>query len=581
MTSINPDLLKRLVGYCRPYWPHLLGSLVLTMIFGAANVMVLPLVRDITNEISNRNLSHFNNQIFNAAGLFFVRLASQYAQSYLMMMIAFGISRDIRTDFFSRLLALPQSYFAKNKLGDVLTRLTSDAERVREGITSFFWELIPNIVSLIGVMGYLFYLNFRLTLFSLVAVPVFIAVIMFLANRLKKVAGQSQTQSAGISHLIQEVLTNIKLVQAYGAERREVARFRKEIQRSIRTSMRGIRFRNTVEPLITYMQFLVILAVVWYGGYEIAKGNMSGPTLVSFFAGVFLLVDPILAVSKTYTNFQQSMVSVNRLFEVINLEVEIADPVDSVGPVIRGEVVFENVRFGYHPDQLAIDGISITAKPGQVIALVGLSGAGKSTLVNLIPRFYDVTGGRILIDGKDVRSYKLSDLRGAIAVVPQEDMLFRGTIYENIRYSRPDATLDQVERAARDANAWEFIERRPKRLFTKIGDRGMRLSGGQRQRVSIARAVLREPKILILDEATSSLDTQSEHLVQTALERLMAGRTTFVIAHRLSTIMTADQILVIDGGQVIEHGTHEQLINLKGQYRRLVDLQFGTQAYDH
>jgi subfamily B ATP-binding cassette protein MsbA len=577
LANFRGYLLPIITRYSRPYLKWILLSLGLAVLYSLSNVLFLPLTRDIVGEISNKNLVHFSNQVFNAILLYSLRIFSMYYQSYLMTKIAMLISIDLKTDIYKKLLYLPQKFYSKWKLGDILTRLGSDAEKVRESITMLFFDILPNIMSFIGILGYLMYLNYKLTLFTMISVPLFVTLIMYMGDRLKRLSATNQQQSADVSHIVQETLSNIKLVQAYTMEKRESKRFYRENMRVFKTFMKGISFRNRVEGLISLSQFLVILAVIWFGGYQISQGEMSGPALASFFTGIFLVVDPILAISKVYGNFQQSMASLERMTEVMDYDggVPNGSYLGNGAPLV-GHVVLDSVQFSYpEAEEEALDNVTLEAKPGEIVALVGLSGAGKTTLVNLIPRFYDVTGGDILVDGRSVRDYDLRYLRSQISIVPQEDILFRGSILENIRYGSPHATMTEVELAARQANAWEFIEKRPRGLYAKLGDRGGRLSGGQKQRVSIARAILRNPRILILDEATSALDANSETLVQEALNRLMEGRTTFVIAHRLSTIRHAHKIVVLSDGKIVEVGTHEELLAKGAHYEKLYRLQFG------
>ncbi|NBV83205.1 ABC transporter ATP-binding protein [bacterium] len=564
-----------LLKYAKPYVPQLIASVVLAALYTGFNVLFLPLARDIVTEISNRNLTHFSNQIFNAIALFGLRLATSNLQYVLMTSTGLLMSIDIRSAVYDHLLRLPQSFYQRSKLGDILTRLSGDSEKVREVITMIFWELIPNLLTFFGIIGYLIYLSPKLTLLTLTSVPVFVAIIMFLGDRLRRISLHVQQKTADITHFVQETLSNIKLVQAYTNEAKEVERYKRENMRGYRSSMKGIKFRNIVEPFITFLQYVVVMMVVWYGGYEISRGALDGPSLVSFFAGIAMLIDPVLAISKVYGNVQTGLASADRMLELMDTPVDIADR-DGAKPVaISGTVTFSNVSFSYDNTKVeALKGLTFDVRSGESIALVGLSGAGKSSLIHLIPRFYDCTSGQILIDGVDIKDIGLQSLRRQIALVPQEDILFRGSILENIRYGRADATTDEVIEVAHLANAWEFIEKRPRGIHSRIGDRGNNLSGGQKQRISIARAILRNPRILLLDEATSALDPKSEGLVQDALNKLMKGRTTFVIAHRLSTIRNVDRIFVMSDGKIVEAGSHDELMALSGRYAQLYRLQF-------
>ena len=568
-------LYFRILRYIKPYIPSFIFSIVLVLLFTAANVFFLPLTRDIVNELADKNLLHINNQIINAILLYGIRLATQQGQMYVMTSISCRITIDIRMELYRKLQKLPQSFYAEWKLGDLLSRLFSDVDKMKEAIIQSFAETLPQMLTFLGIIGYLFIMNWKLTLFTLVTIPMFVGIIGFAAGKLKINARNIQRKAADITHIAQETLSNVKSVQANTMEEYEIDRFKRENMRSYHTTMIGVGVKAKVEPFISFLQFMVIGLVVWYGGYEMTLGHMSGANLASFFTGIMLLIDPVLALSKVYTNLQQAMASTERVFEVMDLPIEIQTEAMSISPErIKGTVEFKHVTFEYEgAGGAVIRDFNLKVLEGEVIALVGLSGAGKSTLVSLIPRFYDPTEGTICIDDIDIKTMNLHTLRSHMGIVPQEDVLFRGSILDNVRYGKPDATKEEVITALKMANAWEFVEPLSRQLRSVVGDRGRKLSGGQKQRLSIARAILRNPRILILDEATSALDSKSEQLVQDALVALMKNRTTFVIAHRLSTIRHAHKIVVLDKGKIVEMGSHDELIEKNGNYAHLVVLQ--------
>jgi ATP-binding cassette, subfamily B, bacterial MsbA len=568
-------LYLRILSYIKPYIPALALSLLLTLCFSAANVFFLPLTRDLIKEITNKNLQFFNIHVFSAIGLYSVRLITQFSQYYLSNYISYKMSLDLQMDLYRKLQYMSSHFYSNWKLGDILTRLFSDVSKLKEPIVMTFADILPNSLTLIGILGYLFYLNWKLTIFTFLAVPLFVFIVMYTGNILKRVARQVQRKTADISHITQETLTNIRLVQAYTMEEQEINKFKTESTKNIIINMKGIRIKAIVEPLIAFLQFLVITSIIWYGAYQISKGTMSGATLTSFFAGIFLLIDPVLALSRVYTNLQQAFVSANRFFSILDTPAVISNVPNAKKMSINGDVVFQNVDFSYKKEEgKVLNDICLHAKKGEVIALVGLSGVGKSTLINLIPRFYDPSSGLITIDGVNIKEIDIYSLRSQIGIVPQDDILFRGTILNNVRYGKIDATDEEIKNACEQANAWEFIEKLGWKLRSRVQDRGTNFSGGQKQRISIARAILRDPKILILDEATSSLDPESEMLVQDALDKLMKNRTTFVIAHRLSTIMHADKIVVMEKGAIAEVGKHDELLAKDGVYSKLYNLQF-------
>lgn len=572
----RPSPYIRLLRYLLPHAPLLALSIVFTITFAMANVYFMPLVKDILTRLGDKNLEYFTNHMINAAVLFSVWIGSKYAQVYIMQRISYKILIQLRLDLFRKLQQWSMDQYSNWKSGDIITRALSDVDKVKMAIMLNFESILPNFITVVCVSGYLFWLYWPLATLALVGVPAFIYILVFFSQRLKRVTGQIQRQTAGITHILQENVSNMKVVQAFAQEDHEMKRFQNEHNRNFTAFMREIRYRVTQEPLLAILQFIVFIGLAWYGGFLVVTGVLSSAELGAFFTGVVLLAEPTRGLSKAVTMTHQTMASADRIFEVLDVQSSVVESKNAkVIEPVKGKVEFKNVNFAYATkDDNALNNINFVAEPGQRIALVGMSGGGKSTLVNLIPRFYDPQSGAVIIDDIDLKEWNLKCLRSNIGIVPQDVVLFRGTILENIRYGNLKANHDEIQKAMAQANVLEFVEKFPDNVLTKVGDQGQLLSGGQKQRISIARALLKNPKILILDEATSALDSESEHLVQEALDKLMQDRTTFVIAHRLSTIQNADKIIVINEGEIVETGTHKTLLeNQSGQYARLYELQ--------
>ncbi len=548
---------------------------IIMLLFAASNVFFIPLVRDIAREISRKNSVYFSNQILNAILLWSLRVGTQYGQTYLMSKISYKIMIDIQQDIYNKLHYSSQHFFSKWKLGELTVRMFDDSVKVKEAILKAFSNLIPQAITLIGVIIYLFTLEWRLTIFALISVPLFVAIINYFGKFVQRRALHIQKKVSSITHIVQESTLNMKLIQAYTMEEESLKKLKRENKKNFVYQMALVRLLETKKIIEQLLQGFVFISIIFIGGYLVAKSSLTAPELLSFFTGCILLIDPILAFSTGITFIQQSESSAKRIYDVLDEKSDIKEIKKPISHNIKGDVKFENVSFKYsnNGDNI-LTNISIEAKFGEVIALVGLSGAGKSTLINLIPRFYDVSGGQIFVDNIPLKNFSLKSLRSQIGMVLQDDILFSGTILENIKFGTPNATQEEVIYATKQANAWEFINKFPDKFYSQVGDQGRRLSGGQKQRISIARAILRNPKILILDEATSALDSESEQLIKDALIKLMENRTTFVIAHRLSTIQHADKILVLNNGQIIEFGTHEELLKADGNYKKLYAAQF-------
>lgn len=521
-----------------------------------------------------------------------LKTATYFLGSATLMPIRTGIVRDIRSRLYRKILQLPLAFFSEEKKGDILARVSTDANEVDASITSSLDMIIKNPIFILVYMGTLCYISWQLTLFTLLVVPLMATGIGKVGKTLKAKSLHAQNLwGEGLSQ-IEETLGGLRIVKAFIAEKKMEERFDRVNNEFRRVSTRVAIRQSAAHPVSEFLGTLMIVIVLWFGGTLIFSGHspIDASTFIYYIIILYTTLQPIKDLSKAGYAIQKGMASMQRINKVLNAENPIKEPaeVQTVSSLEKG-IELQHVTFSYHQEQISADGqnsteekpriilddVSLTIPKGKTIALVGQSGSGKSTLVDLIPRYHDIQQGAILIDGTDIRNLKIASLRSLIGNVNQEAILFNDTIFNNIAFGVEHATQEEVEHAAKIANAHEFILQMEEGYQTKVGDRGCRLSGGQRQRISIARAILKNPPILILDEATSALDTESERLVQEALERLMKSRTTIAIAHRLSTIRHADEICVLHEGRIVERGTHEQLVALNGYYKKLSDMQNG------
>jgi subfamily B ATP-binding cassette protein MsbA len=567
----------RLLKYARPYIAYIIIGFIISVVISSVNVSIIPVVKGLIQAIAAKDFKQLNLFIAAAMGLYLLKTLCSFAQTYVIGRASSGIIRDLRLKIFEHLQDLSLDFYSKTRAGEIITIIMQSINMIQDIIVSTFTSILPGILTIAGISIYLFRLNFKLLLISLLIMPLVAVLSSRFGRDVRKVAEQTQEKASNLASLLHEVVTGAKIVKSFTMEQHEIKRFSDVANNISEISFRTHFLKSIQVPLFHFAQMIAGVIVVWLGGYEIVHGRMTPAELIAFFSGVLMLGEPIGSLSGINITMQIGLAAANKYFNILDTKPSVSDsPKARALSDLSGEVVFKDVYFRYDKKGRDIlKRINFKCKVGQTVAIVGRSGAGKSTLVGLIPRFFDPTKGRVLIDGVDIKKYKILSLRKIIGIVPQETLLFSGSVKDNIRYGSVSATDEDIVRVAKMANAHEFIMSLRDKYDSIVGEKGARLSGGERQRIAIARAFLRDPKILILDEATSSLDSESERLVQDALEKLMKGRTTFVIAHRLSTVRFADRVIVLKKAEIVQEGSHEELIRQKGPYRRLYNLQFG------
>lgn len=556
-----------LLPYIQPQISRITLALLCTVAFTVFWPLLAWLAGKMANYIGQGDVKSLAQLAIASAIIFLLRGAVQYGQDTLMAKSALTIALELRNVVFSHLQKLSLNYFASAKTGDLSYRLTEDIDRIGEVINKFFHQFIPCVLQLIVVLGYMFYLNWQLTIATLIIAPIMAILIGYFGEQLLKFSRRSQQRISNLSALLTEVFSGIRLIQSFAAEDYTLKQFAQESLQNKQAKYLAEKAKALQFVVVGFLEAMSIIFLFFLGAWQISQNNLTGSEFISYIAGVALLIDPISITTNNYNEFKQGEASVDRIFELLATLPEITDTPQAIELTqTKGKVEYHNVTFGYDLDKPILNQINLVVNPGETIALVGSSGAGKSTLVNLLPRFYNCWQGKITLDDVDIQQVKLQNLRQQIGIVPQDNILFSGTIAENISFGKTEFTLEEIQQAAKIANAHQFISEFAQGYHTYVGERGVNLSGGQRQRIAIARAILSNPRIIILDEATSALDSESEALVQEAMMRIMQDRTVFIIAHRLTTIRHADKILVLEKGQIIEAGNHEQLLSLNGRY---------------
>lgn len=571
-----------LLKYLKPYKKRLFFALI--CLYGATGTQLfLPwIIKDVIDKVLiQKNMLLLNIIAVSLIFMFILRGFFVYGQQYLMTYVVQHVMTDIRQKLFTYMLYFRGlSYFEKNKIGRLMSFYTNDVNALQSAVVGHGIDLVTETFVLIFSVLSMLYLNWRMTALLFVSVPLLAITVDKLGKKVRLAGGKVQRELAELTALLQEILSGIRVVKSFAREQHESQRFQGQLDRNLRAMLRASQAMSLLTPIIEFLAVVGISALIWYGGKQVIDGQLTPGQLVTFLIFSSNLSNPLKRISRTWASLQMSMAAADRIFGELDFIPEVQDVPDAEPLCVsRGLVEFDNVSFSYLPKEPVLKGISFTAEPGQIIALVGPSGAGKTTIVNLIPRFYDLDSGEIRIDGQDIKKVTQKSLRDSLAVVPQETFLFYGSIRENISYGKLNATEAEIRAAAQAANAAEFIEKLPAGYNTIVGERGVNLSGGQRQRIAIARAILKNPYILILDEATSALDTESERLVQDALDKLLENRTSFIIAHRLSTICKADVILVIKDGKIVEKGSHSELMQQCGVYHKLYETQFSRAVY--
>lgn len=564
----------RLLKYARRYWFYLLLSSIFMSLVSALTALTAYLVKPVLDDIFvKKDIYMLKLLPLAVLAIYLLKSIFDFFQSYLMSYAGQGVVRDIRDDLYSHIQELPVSFFKRTPSGVILSRITNDVNLLQGAITDAITGGIKDLFTIIGLIFVIFYTDWKLAMLAMLVFPAILYLISRFSIKLRKFSTKGQISMSRLTSIIIEGVSASSIVKAFNMEEFEKKRFSEENNRYFRLIMKGVKVRALSSPLMEFLGGLGACFIIWFGGYRVIKGYSTPGEFFSFMAALYMLYRPIKDLNKVNNKIQEGITATNRVFEMMDTPREIEEKEDAIdlNEEIR-EIEFRNVSFKYE-DRWILKGINLKVKKGEIVAIVGETGAGKTTLVNLIPRFYDVTEGEILINGRDIRDYRIKSLREKIAIVTQHTILFHDTVLNNIAYGSKKKTIEDIIEVSRIANADEFISRLPDGYNTVIGEAGMKLSGGERQRISIARALLKDAPILILDEATSQLDLKVELEVQKAIERLIKGRTVFMIAHRLSSIKNADRIVVLDGGRIVEEGKHEDLMAKRQLYWKLYSIQ--------
>jgi len=571
------DRHRRLIGMVKDSWPILFLAMGCMIVMSAGTAAAAYLLKPAIDDVFiNKDVRMLKLIPLAIVIVYLIRSVAMYGQEYLMSYVGQNIIRRLRNTLYNSIQDLPLSFFQKEKTGVLMSRVTNDVNIIKAMVSVAVTGSLRDCFAIMGLTFVIFYQIWELALIAFIVLPVSFYPIVIFGRKVRKVSTGCQEAMADMSSFLHETFAGNKIVKAFGMEPYEKKRFFEKTRRLLRLEMKEVKARAISSPINLFLGGVGAAVIIWYGGSRVIAGDYTTGTFISFLAAVLLLYAPIKNLSKLNNAIQQGLAATDRVFDIIERESEVREQENPV--IIKHRphsVIFKNASFKYEKEMVLKD-ININAKAGEIIALVGMSGGGKTSLVNLIPRFYDVSKGSILIDETDIRDCSISSLREQIAIVTQDPILFNDTIKNNIAYGNRNASNNEIEQAAKAAYAYDFIQSFPDKFDTTIGELGGRLSGGEKQRICIARALLKDAPILILDEATSSLDTESEMLVQKALENLMKGRTTFVIAHRLSTISYAHRIVVIVNGKIVEEGKHDELLESHGEFHKLYQMQFAN-----
>ena len=571
------DRHRRLLILIKDQWFRLFIAMVCMLLMAGSRSAIALLVKPVIDDVFvNKDVRMLMLIPLAVATMFFILGIAMYFQEYLMNYVGQNIVRQLRDGLYERIQDLPISFFQREKTGVLMSRVTNDVNVIKNMVSSVVTGSLRDIFTIIGLIFVIFYLDWEMALFAIIILPVAFLPIVVLGRKVRKVTTGSQIAMADLTSSLHETFIGNKIVKAFGMEEYEKKRFSGKNRKLFKLEMKKVRFQALSSPIMEIIGGVGAGIVIWYGGSKVIAGTITTGTFFSFMTAVLMFYAPVKKLSKLNITIQQGLAGADRVFDILEIKSDIQESAD---PVVlkRGHhrVTLRDLYFKYD-DVMVLKNINIDVRAGEIIALVGMSGGGKTSLVNLIPRFFDASEGAVFVDDVDIRDISISSLRGQIAIVTQEPILFNDTVRNNIAYGNQNASDEDIENAARAAYAYEFIQNFPDGFDTSIGELGGRLSGGEKQRICIARALLKDAPILILDEATSSLDSESETLVQKALENLMEGRTTFVIAHRLSTVSYAHRIIVVVDGEIVEEGNQEKLLALRGEYYKLHQMQFNN-----